>query len=108
MATRVTFSQAPPIFNKKEEEIVLTLGRVVVSNLLDGLADDPLVVELCASGDFSQNHDHAGLGSGLAGNLAELVLLEAGIKNGVRHLVADLVCWQRKTGRFSENPDRAS
>ena len=32
----------------------------------------------------------------LARNLGELVLLKAGIHDGVRHLVADLVCSHRK------------
>ena len=53
------------------------LGRVV-ANVLDGLADNLLVVNL-------------GLGGSLASDLGERVLLEAGIEDGVGDLVSDLV-----------------
>jgi hypothetical protein len=66
------------------------LGRVV-ANVLDGVTDDLLVVDLCLGGDLAEDHDHAGLGGSLASNLGERVLLEAGIEDGVGDLVGDLV-----------------
>jgi hypothetical protein len=41
-------------------------------------------------GDFTEDHDHTGLGCGLASDLGEGVLLEAGIEDGVRDLIAGL------------------
>ena len=60
--------------------VVETLGRVVVSNVPDGISDDLLVVELGLCGYFAKNHDHSGLGSGLARDLGVWVLLQTGIK----------------------------
>jgi len=71
------------LFNGNEDVaglVVETLGRVVVSNVLDGVSDDLLVVDLGLGGDFTQNHDHSGLGSGLASDLGRWVLLQAGIE----------------------------
>jgi hypothetical protein len=63
------------------------LGRVV-ADVLDGITDDLLVVEVCLGGDLTEDHDHTGLGGRLAGDLGERVLLEAGIEDGVRDLIA--------------------
>jgi len=71
--------------------VVKTLLRVVVTNVLDGVTDNLLEVELGSSGDLTEDHDHTGLGSGLASNLGEGVLLEAGIEDGVRDLITDLI-----------------
>lgn len=71
--------------------VVETLVGRVVADVLDGLADDLLVVEVGLGGDLTEDHDHTGLGGGLAGDLGEGVLLQAGIENGVRDLIADLV-----------------
>ena len=71
--------------------VVETLLGGVVANVLDGLADNLLVVDLGLGGDLTEDHDHAGLGSTLASDLGEGVLLEAGIENGVGDLVGDLV-----------------
>mgnify|MGYP003624095068 CR=1 FL=1 len=66
------------------------VGRVV-ADVLDGIADDLLVVEVGLGGDLAKDHDHARLGGRLAGDLGERVLLEAGIEDGVGDLVA-VVC----------------
>jgi hypothetical protein len=66
------------------------LGRVV-ADVLDGVTDDLLVVDLGLGGDLAEDHDHAGLGGTLASDLGERVLLEAGIEDGVGDLVSDLV-----------------
>jgi hypothetical protein len=63
--------------------VVEALVGAVVANVLDGVADDLLVVEMGLGGDLAKDHDHARLGGSLAGNLGERVLLEAGIEDGV-------------------------
>lgn len=71
--------------------VVEALSRVIVADVLDGLANDLLVVELGLGGDLTKDHDHAGLGGGLAGDLGEGVVGQAGIENGIRNLVGNLV-----------------
>jgi hypothetical protein len=63
--------------------VVKALLRVVVSNLLDGVTDDLLVVQVGLGGDFTEDHDHTGLGRRLAGNTRHRVLLEASIEDSV-------------------------
>ena len=60
--------------------VVKALLRGVVTNLLDRVTDDLLVINVCLGGDLAEDHDHAGLRGGLASNLGERVLLEASIK----------------------------
>ncbi len=60
--------------------VVKALFGVVVSDLLDGVADDLLVVDDCLGGNLAENHDHASFRRGLAGNFGERVLLKASIK----------------------------
>jgi hypothetical protein len=60
--------------------VVKALLRVVVANVLDGIADDFLVVELGLGRDLAKDHDHARLGSRLAGDLRRGVLFKAGIE----------------------------
>jgi hypothetical protein len=60
--------------------VVETLGRVVVSDVLDRVADHLLVVELRFGADLAEDHDHAGLRGSLAGNLRRRVLLETGVE----------------------------
>jgi hypothetical protein len=71
--------------------VVETLGRVIVADVLDGISDNLLVVQLGLGGDLTKYHDHTGLGSSLASNLGEGILSQAGIKNSIGHLVGDLV-----------------
>ena len=66
--------------------VVKALGGVVVSDVLDGIADDLLVVDGGSSGDLAEDHDHAGLAAGLAGNAGGLVVLDAGIEDSVGDL----------------------
>lgn len=49
--------------------VVETLLGVVVANLLDGLTDDLLVINLGLGANFTKDHDHSGFCSGLAGDL---------------------------------------
>ena len=39
-----------------------TFGRVVVANLVDSFAHNLLIVDYCLGVDFTQYHDHSGLG----------------------------------------------
>merc|ERR1719272_517488 len=71
--------------------VVEALGRVVVSNFLDGTTNNLLVVEDSLGGDFTEDHDHAGLGCGFASNTGGRVLLEASIDDGIGDLVTDFV-----------------
>jgi hypothetical protein len=68
--------------------VVEALVRRVVANVLDGATDDLLVVEVGLGGDFTEDHDHSGLGGSLASNLGEGVLLQAGIEDGIGDLIA--------------------
>jgi hypothetical protein len=71
--------------------VVKALVRVIVADVLDGITDGLLVVNLGAGGDLAKDHDHAGLGGGLASNLGEGVLSQAGIEDGIGDLVGNLV-----------------
>lgn len=85
--------------------VVEALFGAVVANVLDGTADDSLVVDFSLGGDLAENHNHAcepklaeatkharglrtRLGSRLASHLGERILPEAGIEHGIGDLVA--------------------
>lgn len=71
--------------------VVKALVRAVVANVLDGITDDLLVVEVGLGADLTEDHDHTSLGSSLASDLGEGVLLQAGIEDGIRDLIGNLV-----------------
>lgn len=71
--------------------VVEALGGVIVTNVLDGGTDDLLVVEVGLGGDLAKDHDHAGLGGSLTGDLGQRVLGQAGIEDGIGDLISDLV-----------------
>lgn len=60
--------------------VVESLLGVIVTDLLDGLANDLLVVDLGLGGNLTKDHDHAGLGCRLASDLAAGVLSKAGVE----------------------------
>lgn len=74
-----------------ESLVVEALGGVIVADILDGVTDDLLVVDVSAGRDLTEDHDHAGLGGGLASDLGQRVLSQAGIENGIRDLISNLV-----------------
>ena len=76
---------------KVEGLVIEALGGVIIADILDGVADNLLVVNLGLGGDFPEDHDHAGLGGRLASDLGEGVIGQAGIENGIRDLVGNLV-----------------
>ena len=53
--------------------VIETLCRVVISDVLDGVSDDLLVVEAGLGGDLTEDHDHPGLGGSLTSDLGERV-----------------------------------
>jgi len=63
--------------------VVEALGRIVVPNILDGVAHHFLIVKLGLRRDLAKHHDHARLGSRLAGHLGEGVFGQAGVEDGV-------------------------
>lgn len=71
--------------------VVEALGGVIVSNVLDRVTDDLLVVDTGLGGDLTEDHDHTGLGGRLAGNLGGGVFGQAGVEDGIGDLVSDLV-----------------
>jgi len=71
--------------------VVESLGRVVVADVLDRVADDLLVVDDGLGGDLAAHEDHASLGHRFAGDFGVGVLLEVSVEDGIRHLIADLV-----------------
>lgn len=48
--------------------VVKTLGNIVVTDVLEGLADHLLVVDGGRGGDLTEDHNHASLGAGLCKN----------------------------------------
>jgi hypothetical protein len=72
--------------------VVETLAGVVEADVLDGIADNLLVVKVGLGGDLSEDHDHTSLAGSLASDLGIGILSEARIKHRVRHNVAELVC----------------
>lgn len=71
--------------------VVKALGGVIVANILDGITDDLLVVNLGLGSDLTKDHDHAGLGGSLASNLGEGVLSQAGVEDSIGNLIGNLV-----------------
>jgi hypothetical protein len=61
------------------------------SNLADLITDNFLVVEVGGGGDLSKDHDHVVFGGGLACDLGHGVGGEAGVKDGIGDLIAELV-----------------
>ncbi len=64
---------------------------VVVADRGHHAAHQALEVDVGLGGDFAGNDDQAGCGEGFGGDAAIGVLLQAGVENGVRDLVGNLV-----------------
>jgi len=77
------------------EALAVNTGHVihegVEANLLHDTTHNFIVVQLGLSGDLSSNHDHVVFRGSFASNFALWVCGEAGIQDGVRDLVAELV-----------------
>lgn len=61
------------------------------ADVADGVTDNLLVVDLGTGGDLTKDHDHVGLGGGLASNLGFGVLGEASIEDGIRNLIGEFI-----------------
>lgn len=59
--------------------VVEALLGGVISDLLNGISDDGLVVDGGLGRNLTKYHDHTGLGSRLTGDLREGVLRQAGV-----------------------------
>ena len=82
------------LLNSNEEVkslVVETLRGVVIANVLDGIADNFLVVDLGFGRDLTKDHDHAGLSRRLASDLGERVLSQAGVEDSIRDLIGNLI-----------------
>jgi len=71
--------------------VVASFVSMVVADLLESVADNLLVVYGCLGGDFTENHDHIGLGTGLTCNSGIGVLGQTGIKDCVRNLITQFI-----------------
>ncbi|KAH3664771.1 hypothetical protein OGATHE_003586 [Ogataea polymorpha] len=71
--------------------IIETFVGVIISNVLNGISDDLLVVQVGLGGDLTKHHDHTGLRGSFTGNLGKRVCGQAGVQNGIRNLIADFV-----------------
>ena len=61
----------------------LTFAAIIVANMLDGLPDDILVVDLGLGRDLSGDHDHPRLGHRLTCNLQMVI---GNVKSNIRIL----------------------
>jgi hypothetical protein len=71
--------------------VVNTLLSIIIADLLESIADDLLVVDVGLGSDLTENHDHAGLGAGLASNLGEGILSKDSIEDSIRDLISNLI-----------------
>lgn len=71
--------------------VVKPLGGVVVTDILDSITNDLLVVELGLGSDLTKDHNHTGLGGSLTSDLGQRILGQASIEDSIGDLISDLV-----------------
>jgi hypothetical protein len=71
--------------------VIETLLGIIITNVLDRISDDLLVIQTSLGRDLAEDHNHTSLGSGLASNLGKRVFPQASIENCIRDLISDLV-----------------
>ena len=71
--------------------VIETLLGIIITDLLDGVTDNLLIIEVSLGGNFTKDHDHTSLGGSLTSDLGKGILGQAGIENSVRDLIANLV-----------------
>mmetsp|Transcript_8338 Transcript_8338/g.10720 ORF Transcript_8338/g.10720 Transcript_8338/m.10720 type:complete len:239 (-) Transcript_8338:123-839(-) len=71
--------------------VVKSLGRIIVSNLFNGITNDLLVIHSRSRGDLSKDHNHTGLAAGLTGNTRHGISSYTGIEDGIGYLIAKLI-----------------
>ena len=70
---------------------VEAIERIVVANGLHHAAHERLKVDIGLGGNFAGDHNQTGRGQGFAGHAAERVLRQAGIEDGIRNLIGNLI-----------------
>ncbi len=75
---------------------MLTDRGIGEADPLDGLTDHLLVVEGRLGGDLAEHHHHSGLAGGFASDLAVGIVGKAGIQDGIRDLIAELVYFTQR------------
>jgi len=71
--------------------VVETFLGIIVANILDRISDNFLVIELSLGSNLTKDHNHTSLGGGLASNLGKRILPQAGVEDGIRDLISDLI-----------------
>jgi hypothetical protein len=72
--------------------VIKALGGIVITNILDRVANDLFVIDRGGRGDFAKNHHHARLGAGFARDARHFIAGDARVEDSIRHLIAKLVC----------------
>ena len=67
---------------------MITFLNGIVSDVTESVTDDLLVVDVGGCRDLSEDHHHAGLGARLACDTRHGILTDAGVKDGIRDLIA--------------------
>ena len=71
--------------------MVNTVAAVVVTDTLQGVANDLGVVHICGGRNFAGEHDRAGCAQSFSGNSSGRILFQDSVENGVRNLVGDFI-----------------
>lgn len=82
------------LFNGYEDVaglVIETNGGISETDSPHSGTNDILVVHLGLGGDLSENHHHSGLACRFTSNLGVGIFSQAGIQNGVRDLIAELI-----------------
>mmetsp|Transcript_47259 Transcript_47259/g.143101 ORF Transcript_47259/g.143101 Transcript_47259/m.143101 type:complete len:253 (+) Transcript_47259:704-1462(+) len=86
--------------------VIETLRGIIVSNVADSITDDLLVIDSGLGGDLTKDHHHASLAASFASDTAGLIASNAGIKNRIRHLIAEFIRVALVHGLGSEKEGR--
>ena len=70
---------------------VKTVLRLGVADLLNGIPNNALNVNISVGGKLSGHKNESGAGCGLAGHTAHGILRHAGVKDGIRDGITDFV-----------------
>ena len=71
--------------------MVNTVTAVIVTNALQGVANDLGVIHICGGRNFAGEHDGSGRAQSFSGNSSSRILFENSVENGVRNLVGDFI-----------------
>mmetsp|Transcript_66092 Transcript_66092/g.133146 ORF Transcript_66092/g.133146 Transcript_66092/m.133146 type:complete len:399 (-) Transcript_66092:21-1217(-) len=71
--------------------VVKPLCWIIITDLLERLANNHLVIHCCRCRDLTKDHNHSSFGAALASHTTGRVILHAGIKNGIGDLITDFV-----------------